>query len=315
MSDQHRFAIVDVLSDGQERLLLYEMYSTTLVNLITGRIIFGDPAPIRARRVSEMNRVVGTGDFSQSGGTIEWYVWLKVSPSGRYVAAYSHEVGTFADRFHDHNIKIYDLSDGSLVESFNEHRFTANKSACHSQLFDDHLAELADLGHAPQDYALTDYRLDTAEAAIEAGGPELHWLSDDSFVVEQSLGVIIENSPSSVSVLAGETFNFTFSKTASGWSEPQSCNQHSGPYPPSPVSTVRVGSPDTTADRDKVHYRAKLLAQYRYFWKPRQPNAWLPLLFRNDNRIASLFNLPKFTAKPAKLAEGRPIPRAGLGRL
>ena len=315
MSELHRFAIVDVLSDSQERLLLCEMYSTSLINLITRRIVFGDAAPIRARRVSEMRRVVGTGDFSQLGGTIEWYVWAKFSPSGRYIAAYSHEVGTLGDAFHDHNIRIYDLADGTLVESFNEHRFTANKSTCHSQLFADHLDELAVLGHETQEIALADYRLDTEEAAIEAGEPDLHWLPDDSFVVEQSLGVIVENSPASVSVIAGETFNFTFNKTANGWSDPQNCNQNAGPYPPPPVSTVRIGSPDTAMNRDKVHYRAKLLAQHRDFWHPRQPKAWLPLLFVNDHRIAALFNLPKFTAKPAKLAEGRPLPRTGLGRI
>lgn len=295
------FAIVVQKPDGQQRLELCELH----VN--TGRR--GGGTAIYANVVQEMHRVVGQGSFSKNGATIETFQWLKISLSGRYVATYAHEIGV-TGFFNDHNIKIFDLHNGTLVEQFNEHTFSANRASCASQVFEDYLDALRAVGYTESDFTSTDYELDTEEEKVAVGAPGFYWLQNDSFVVEHLLGVLISGSPISGGFYDEERFNFRFEKTATGWSAAKDCNRNPGPFPKEQISSVRVGPPKAgLANRDKVHVFSHSFLKSLSAHPANLNGTWGPLPFRSMKTRFPYFRKPKPVFLSAEFAVGRPIPK------
>lgn len=204
-----------------------------------------------------------------------------------------------------------------MVAQLNEHSLSASRAACIPNELNLLLQNLRDLGEAESDLDNIDYRLDTEETQEQVGVPDLHWLSDDSFIVEISLGIIVKISGgaslsfvSDGDTLGRETFNFKVPKTATGWGSPGDCNANPGPYPSPVVSTIRAGGSATVSLRDKVQYLTTKPRNWRNLWFRVMLSIWMPLPFSNYKRwrFSPKDKLAKYTFKTAILAEERPRP-------
>lgn len=173
MVTDRRFAFVERLKNGSQRLMLAEL------NKKVGR-----PLPRAARIIRQI--ATQPGELPTDSNTPESFRLLLPSRSNAFLAALSVQWGI---DFIDLNVAIYNQATGDKIVSFNEHRFTdTNRSNCPSPVFDAVLAAEADNGVPANILATYNYSVDAEN--LPAPLPELVWTIEDTLLVQYSFDIL-----------------------------------------------------------------------------------------------------------------------------
>lgn len=194
MTTDRRFAYVEQLKNGSQRLMLAEL------NPKTGR-----PLPRTARVIKQM--ATQPGEQPTDGNPPQSFRILLPSRSNAYLAVLAVEWGI---DFVDLNVSIYDQATGDGIVEFNEHRFTdTHRANCSSPVFETVLAAEAANGVPPDQLAAYDYSIDAESPPAQL--PELVWTTDDTLLVRFSFEVLV----SPVNYTPGvDTFEFEVAPVA-----------------------------------------------------------------------------------------------------
>lgn len=152
-------------------------------------------------------------------GVTESVVDMSASPDNRYLLVYSLQEGYFAtDGFFDHNMAFYDMVDGTSLGLKNEHSFSViNRSNAYSQVFEDFLLSLIDIGLPPEEASGFDFMVKT-EGVLE-GNPDWQWNADGTVTLQLDLDVHESYNGGVMGDFIGvDTFYQTFEITPTGLS-------------------------------------------------------------------------------------------------
>lgn len=186
MATARRFAFVERIKSGRERLMLANLDA---INTFTGPT---------ARIIAQMGAV--PGNVPPAGEIPESYVRITVRPDNAFVAAYSAQVGI---DFVDYNIAIYEMNGGTLSVRFNEHSLSGvNRANCPSPLFDAFLASEAALGVPQSQIDSYDYSVIVEGTGI--GAPTLAWSGTGTLIATYGFDVVADGA----FVLGQEQFAF-----------------------------------------------------------------------------------------------------------
>ena len=184
-----------------------------------------------ARTIRKLTTVPGDAPVAD---VPESFAALIPSPGNLRMAVRSVQLGT---DFIDHNVRVADMSAGTLPLFFNEHRFSGiNRASCTSVLFDAFLATEAAAGVPPDMLASYDWQV-LLEGAPGANipTPELGWADDETLVAGFRLLVVTNLGQE----LGEELFRFRIAMTG----DPAAVTQWSGPLPaPPPPGPLSIAS-------------------------------------------------------------------------
>jgi hypothetical protein len=175
------------------------------------------PGPT-ASIVRVLHSVAGPGG-GPAGQPPETYSLLLPSPSNRYLAVLSDQLGT---TFRDANINIYDLRTGLWVARFNEHSFGGtDRSTCVPPVFQRFLDSEAALGVPPATLAAYNYRVEVEGTGF--AGPWLTWTADESgerLLIRFEFNLLVLSGPR----LAQDSFEFEIQPAERAGNQILSCN-------------------------------------------------------------------------------------------
>ncbi len=168
---------------------------TGIQNLIMAELVLAAPTPPPLFILTRIPRaaiyVQGLASVRGESGALgvpEVYDALAPSPSNRYVATRSSEVGL---GFLDENVLIFDLETGQDCGLINEHGLAphADRASCDSPALNAFLAANAAQGAPAAELAGYDYRIDPEGAGFS--GPAFHWTPDETLLMAYNFPIVI----------------------------------------------------------------------------------------------------------------------------
>ena len=261
MATARRFAFVERIKSGQERLMLANLDSIHPLRQSTARVL------------AQMGIV--PGELPTDGSVPETYVYFIVRPDNAYVAAYSVQIGS---DFVDLNIAIYDMETGAQIVRFNEHSVAGvNRANCSCPLFDAYLASEAAFGVSQSQLDSYDYRVISEGTGI--GEAFLAWSATGSLIASYGFDVVADG----IGLLGMDRFVFEIAVTG-GALNILSRNvgvAYFSPVPPNSFSLRPKPGRVLPTGPNVIHYgkRPVLISPWPWRWLPRWrlgfPYPWL----------------------------------------
>lgn len=260
MATARRFAFVERLKSGEERLMLANLDALHPFRHTT------------ARTLVQMGIV--PGEYPTGGPVPETYQHIAVRPDNAYAAVWSAQTGT---DFVDWNIGIYDMETGALRVRFNEHSVAGvNRMNCPCPLFDALLATEAGYGVPQAQLDRYDYSVVSEGTGI--GEPTLVWSATGNLIATYGFDVIDDGG----TLLGRGDFAFEVAVTPAPGGGVNILSRNAGvapysPMPSNPFTLRRVSGRTLPVGPEVIHYRKQPVRFSTAPWKRLPPWFGWPL--------------------------------------